>query len=184
MAGLTALTTIAILLFAGCTAGAAPTAAPSLTPQPTEPTAPVASPAAPVASPTEAIRSVAVKVTFDGETCAYEGPSVLLEATRLNFEFMPTSDEPRETGAVFGGVLPGTTWEEIVDSTKVGRASVNPGWFYEAGYTVQFGPGTNSYIVRSSLFGQALAGHFVGCMTSPSTTDTMYPAALLLVAGP
>jgi hypothetical protein len=120
-------------------------------------------------------------VTFDGTECVYAGPTVLLDGTALLVEFAPTVEE---AALVMGGVAPGITWDEIVAYTREHRASEIPSWYWQITMTVQPGPGTAFYTVGTrTVQGDPIGGHMVGCSTSEESTDTMYPAELLEVAG-
>ena len=89
------------VMLAACSSGtsAAPSAAPSVEPTP-QPTPTTAATPAPTASPapTATTPGLSVKVTFDGETCSYVGPTVIPDGTMLRFEYAPDQE--------VGGVIP------------------------------------------------------------------------------
>jgi hypothetical protein len=107
----------ALVLLAGCTGGTAPTGTLVPTAVPTsEPTAATTPPS--TADPTcggsgcEATSPAAAsaRVTFDGETCVYTGPTVVPSPTVLTVEFAPT-DEGYAVSIV--AIERGTTREEV-----------------------------------------------------------------------
>ena len=167
MRRLIALASAAVLALAACTGGPA-TSAPTQSPKSTEPPA--------SAEPTRA--PVDVRVTFDGERCIYEGPTVLLDGTVLRVEYAPTIANPDDAALLLAGVLPGTTLEMVFDETN--KDYTTPPWLVLGYMTQQIGPGTTPYTI-TSFHQEALGGHFVGCFVKDS--DDVWPATLLLIAG-
>jgi hypothetical protein len=179
------LVAVAALAVGACGAGASPT------PTPATPTAaPTATPA-PSASPTAG--SVTVHVTFDGKTCTYAGPSVVMEGTNLlwTFENTPAAIEASTTkGAKSLGsdlvILPtvaGTTWDTVVatkpapDGTKGDWR--DPAWALMDGLQVGYG---SSMTVMTVATGN---GYYVGCHLywnyETGTPFAFYPATLVQV---
>ncbi len=79
-----ALVGVAALVVSACGAGASP----AVTQAPATPTAAPSSTPAPAASATA--ETVTARVTFDGDTCAYEGPVVVEAGTRIVWVFENT----------------------------------------------------------------------------------------------
>jgi hypothetical protein len=170
-----------VLALAGCSGGAGQS--PSLRPSP-EPTPIPATPAD--GSPTGEAFVLDVGVHWDGVACSYVGPTVITDGTTTRVEY--TFDEGTDAPLLFiGGVVPGTSWDEVLEYVATHRASVAPGWVILTGYA-NIPPGTSSlYTISTEVAGRPVGGYFVGCATAPIVdggTDVMYPAALLLVAGP
>jgi hypothetical protein len=168
MRRLIALASAAVLALAACT-GSPATSTPTQLPAGTEPPA--------SAEPTRA--PVDVRVTFDGERCVYQGPTVLLEGTVLRVEYAPTVANPDDTMLLLAGVLPGTTLEMVLDEANL-EYNVPP-WLVLGYMTQQYGPGTTSYTI-TSFHQEPLGGHFVGC-GNEAAPDDYWPATLLLIAG-
>jgi GH43 family beta-xylosidase len=117
-------------------------------------------------------------VTFDGEQCIYQGPSVLLDGTVLRVEYAPTIANPQDTMLLVAGVLPGTTLADVLSEDN--KNYTMPPWLVVGYMTQQYGPGTTSYTI-TSFHREPLGGHFLGCSMKDSTD--FWPATLLLVAG-
>lgn len=169
------------LALAGCSGGAGQV--PSLRPSP-EPS-PIPATSADGLPAREAL-VLDVGVHWDGVRCTYVGPAVITDGTTTRFEY--TFDEGTDAPLLFvGGVLPGTSWDEVLEYVATHRASDVPAWVILTGYA-NIPPGTSSlYTISTEIAGQPVGGYLVGCATAPfgdGGTDVMYPAALLLVAGP
>ena len=105
-------------VLAACASGAttSPTTEPSAQPPQTPAPSPTAqSPEAP--APTATTSVLDVKVTFDGETCTYLGPSVILDGTVLRIEYA-VEREFWGSWLMIYGVKPGTTYEDLVESLR------------------------------------------------------------------
>lgn len=127
-----------------------------------------------------------VGVHWDGVACTYIGPAVIADGTMTRIEY--TFDEGTDAPLLFvGGVVPGTSWDEVLEYVATHRASEAPGWVILTGYA-NIPPGTSSlFTISTEIAGRPVGGFFVGCATAPIAdggSDVMYPAALLLVAGP
>jgi hypothetical protein len=168
MRRLFALASAAVLALAACT-GSSSTSEPTQSPTKTEPPA--------SAEPTRA--PLDVRVTFDGEKCIYQGPTVLLDGTVLRVEFVPTVANPDDTALLLAGVLPGTTLDMVLDPKNLEYTT--PPWLVLGYMTQQYGPGTTPYTI-TSFHQEDLGGHFVGCGMKDSPDD-FWPATLLQIAG-
>ena len=81
--------------------------------------------------PTATAAPIAVQVTFDGETCAYAGPSTVPAGAVLVWTFANTPLPIDDYGSVLvvAPVDEGTTWEQILAYLAVEpRASIVPDW--------------------------------------------------------
>ncbi len=179
MAGLLAV------MLAACSSGtsAAPSAAPSVEPTP-QPTPMTAATPAPTASPapTATTPGLAVKVTFDGETCAYVGPTVIPDGTMLRFQYAPDQEVGGSTLLVYG-IKPGTTWEMTSPPGTVDAYENIPDWVLQTTAAFLRGAGTLLYTVRSVQHGSDDVDYPVGGYHVACTTPIIYPAVQLTVAG-
>ena len=179
-----------ILAIAGCTSGSTPAVEPSATANPEPSTAPANTPT-PTPAPTRAVLDV--KVTFDGATCTYLGPTVILDGTLVRFEYLPEANFSG-TSLLIYGVKPGTTWETMIERGATNAFSDVPSWVYEDTASWVTGAGTMLYTVESVKMGltnphtdHAVGGFGLGCVTPDSYVDDpdrVYHAALLTIAGP
>lgn len=177
-----------VLALAGCTSGSTPSPEPSPEPSPVPSVTPVPTP---TATPTAS--ALDVKVTFDGETCTYLGPAVILEGTVVRFEYLPDT-EFGSTSLLIYGVQPGTTWEMMTERAESHQLSDVPSWVYEDTASWITGAGTIVYTIESVKMGltnphtpHAVGGFGLGCTTPDwyvDDPDRIYHAALLSVAGP
>ncbi len=178
MAGLLAV------MLAACSSGtsAAPSAAPSIepTPQRTPTTAPTPEPTASPA-PTATTPGLSVKVTFDGETCAYVGPTVIPDGTMLRFEYAP-DQEVRGSYLIVYAVKPGTTLD-MGGPDGTALVTEAPDWVLQTTASWVHGPGTLLYTVRSVQHGSDDVDYPVGGYHVACDTPYMYFAAQLTVAG-
>jgi hypothetical protein len=189
MGRFTTLIAAMALVVGACSAAASPAATPA---------APTATATAPVTlAPTAAATPAAlqVKVTFDGKQCTYVGPAAVPGGSG---NLAPTSGDSvlefalENTAAALKGssgaalvvlpVAPGTTWAQILRDAA-GRAGNDiPEWalYYSMGAISSMTP-------DSAAAGDTLrvtmryGAYFVGCATSPTETNKMYPAILLQV---
>jgi hypothetical protein len=166
------------MALAGCTGGTSQ--APSVEPSP-GPTA------LPAASPEPSLVILGVTVHWDGTKCTYLGPTVIRDGTTARFEY--TFDEGTEPPLlVISGVRPATTWDMVLEGSRVSPISENvPDWVI-SGDVANIDAGTSAlHSIDSDIGGVPVGGYFVGCATAPADeggTDKMYPAALLEIAGP
>jgi hypothetical protein len=162
-----ALVGVAALVVSACGAGASP----AVTQAPATPTAAPSSTPAPTAAATAA--TVTARVTFDGDTCAYEGPVVVETGTRIVwvFENTPAAIEAStEKGAKSIGsdlvIIPtvaGTTLE-ILAATQPAPEGTKGDWGVDAAtwgdldhLVLDYGPtGTKEMVADGN-------GYYVGC---------------------
>jgi hypothetical protein len=161
-----ALVGAAALVVSACGAGASP----AVTQAPATPTAAPSSTPAPAASATA--ETVTARVTFDGDTCAYEGPVVVKAGTRIVwvFENTPAAIEAStEKGAKSIGsdlvIIPtvaGTT-PEIVAASRPAPDGTKGDWEDAATWgdldhvVIDYGPTGNKEMVADG------SGYYVGC---------------------
>ncbi len=114
------MTGLLAVMLAACSSGTsvAPSGAPSIEPTP-QPTPATAATPAPTASPapTATTPGLSVKVTFDGETCTYVGPTVIPDGTMLRFEYVPDQEVAGSISSIYG-VKPGTTYQDLLDCSR------------------------------------------------------------------
>lgn len=164
-----AMVGVAALVVSACGAGASP----AVTQAPVTPTAAPSSTPAPAASATaETAETVTARVTFDGDTCAYEGPVVVEAGTRIVwvFENTPAAIEAStEKGAKSIGsdlvIIPtvaGTT-PEIVAASRPAPDGTKGDWEDAATWgdldhvVIEYGPTGNKEMVADG------SGYYVGC---------------------
>jgi hypothetical protein len=179
------------LVLAGCTAGAAatPAAEPSepsaeaqATPEGVQPTAPTTP--KPTEAPAATTAALDVKVTFDGETCTYFGPTTIVDGTVLRFEFAP--DLGITAYLLVTGVKEGTTdqtlkeWQEAHPGNSVDNV---PPWVIEPTASWTQGSGTFLYTIESVKAGNDGVDYPVGGYQVLCDNPVVYSAALLMVAG-
>lgn len=164
------LTVIAMLAFAACSSGASQT--PAGSPSPDTASSPAATPT-PTASPTPPV--VDVVVTFDGTTCAYEGPKVVPDGTVMHWTFTPTVGSALYIIPVDDGMPP--------DDISRGPRPLEPTstWAYWGLDTRIYGPGTAITTAVVDRVSRQI-GYLVGCGTPPETTYLFYPSVLLEVS--
>ena len=161
-----ALVGVAALVVSACGAGASPAA----TQAPATPTAAPSSTPAPAASATA--ETVTARVTFDGDTCAYEGPVVVEAGTRIVwvFENTPAAIEAAtEKGAKSIGsdlaIIPtfaGTT-PETLEATRPAPDGTKGDWAFAGTWAdldhgvLDYGPTGNKETIADGN------GYYVGC---------------------
>lgn len=175
------ITGLLALALAACSSGSTP--APSVEPTPQPSAAPEASPA-----PTPTAAVLDVKVTFDGETCTYLGPSVILDGTVMRFEFAPDPGIADATLLVYG-VQPGTTYEMLLESVAAstdGDFTIGiPDWVIQPTYATVDGAGSLLYLIESVKQSTLEHGTYpVGGFQVACVTPAMFPAVQLSIAGP
>jgi hypothetical protein len=122
-----------------------------------------------------------VKVTFDGETCTYLGPSVIPDGTVMEFEYAPDQEAAGSYLIVYA-VKPGTTWEMLLESLP-GSVYDAPEWVYQETAAGVQGAGTMLYSIAIEKMGKDGVDYEVGGYQVACNTPAMYPAAQLSVAG-
>jgi hypothetical protein len=173
------------VMLAACSSGTspAPSAAPSVepTPLPTPTTAETSAPTAPPA-PTSTTAGLSVKVTFDGETCTYVGPTVIPDGTVVRFEYVPDQGVASSTLLVYG-IKPGTTWEMVTPPGTVDAYENIPDWVYQETASWIDGAGTLLYQIQKVKHGKDNVDYQVGGFHVACTTPIYYPAVQLSIAG-
>ncbi len=176
MAGLLAV------MLAACSSGTspAPSAAPSVEPTPLPTPTTAETPA-----PTSTTPGLSVKVTFDGETCAYVGPTVIPDGTVVRFEYVPDQQVAGSYLMVYG-VEPGTTYQMLLDSIEYSGgdnvAEDVPDWVYQKTAAWISGAGTMLYTVEGVKHGSDGVDYTVGGYQILCDTPAVFPAAQLSVA--
>jgi hypothetical protein len=144
----------------------------------------------PAPQPTADVAPLELAVTWDGTTCAYQGPTVIPDGTLTRFTYSLTVAVGPTTPLLFViGVTPGTTWDVIVEYVKGHAASDIPAWAIVTGHAEIAENSSAIFTVSRSAggVGPEVGGYFVGCATAPASdggSDVVYPAALLEIAGP
>lgn len=170
------------LAFAACSTGAspAPSVAPSAAPTP-QPTAA----ATPGPTSTSTTAALSVKVTFDGQTCTYLGPTVIVEGSVVRFEYVPDQAVAGSYLLVYG-VRPGTTFDDLLESiaaSEVNDVSINiPDWVYQETASWIEGAGTMLYTIESVKQGTDGVDYEVGGYQVMCDTPAGFPAVQLSVA--
>jgi hypothetical protein len=162
---------------AACTTGASQSpGGPS--PQPSVAPSTATSPA-----PSHEAEILDLKVTFDGTSCTYVGPTVILDGTLTRFRYEASASAEPSVLVVIG-VYPGTTWEDVEQTLP---SSDTPQWATLHSFLNVEAGSSGLFTIRSDVVGQAMGGYFVGCATHAEAnggSDHMYPATLLEIAGP
>ena len=179
------------VVLAACASGATPSPTTEPSAQPPQTPAPTTEPSAqpPEApAPTATTSVLDVKVTFDGETCTYLGPSVILDGTVMQLEYAPTEREFWGSYLMIYGVKPGTTWEmwlaAIEENPNVRDGDV-PDWVYEESAAWTQGPSTMLYKIEAVKTSELDPTEYpVGAYHIVCNTTTAHPSAQLSVAGP
>ena len=180
------------LVLAGCTAGGAatPAAEPSqpsaeaqATPEVVQPTA--STTPKPTEAPTTTTVALDVKVTFDGETCTYFGPTTIVDGTVLRFEFAP-DQAVLNAYLLVVGVKEGTTEQTVSDWREAhpGNSVTNvPPFVIEPTAAYTAGSGTFLYTIESVKAGDDGVDYPVGGYQVLCDNPVVHPAVLLSVAG-
>jgi hypothetical protein len=176
-----------VLAVAACGGAASPTPIPAAATPAATPAPVTASPAPVTASPAAFIEA---KVTFDGTKCTYAGPATVPHGSTLVFTLENT------TGAKADGVgaallvlpvLDGTTWEQVLADTAKAKQTDTPAWAVIPGAGSDGLAEVEVLLPESAALGTVLttemerSTYYVGCGTSPETTNKPYPAVLLTV---
>jgi hypothetical protein len=173
------------LTIAACGGAASPTPIPATA-------IPVATPAPVTAAPVTASPAafIEVKVTFDGQKCAYAGPTTVPRGSTLVFTLENTPAAMADgVGAtlIVLPVLDGTTWEQVLASAAKYKQSQVPPWAVIPGAGSDGQAEIEVLMPNSAALGTVLTtemarnAYYVGCGTSLTTTDKAYPALLLKV---
>jgi len=183
MAGLLAVT------LAACTSGSSSTLSPepkvAPTPEPTPTMAATPEPAA-TSAPTSPTAALSVRVTFDGDTCSYIGPTVIPDGTVVQFDYVPDQTVLGSYLMVYG-IEPGTTFQMLLDALAADEyddISTNiPDWVYRPTATWTHGAGTMLYTIESVKRGSDGVDYVVGGYHVMCDTPKGYAATQLTVAG-
>jgi hypothetical protein len=167
---ITALSILAVGCGGGANGAATLTAEPSATPAPATAT-PEPTPA-PTAAPT------LVSVTWDGTTCDYRGPAVVPRGAQVLWAFAnigPAVDD--DSILAVGAVQAGTTWDDVREAEKI-PASQWPPPIGDLSQHYALIPPNGSWNLQ--MLGDM---YYVGCGTSPSSSDRYTAADLVYVIG-
>ena len=162
-----------VLLAAGCAGGATTTPMPPTNPPAATPAATPAPTAAPTPAPTETWGAASARLTFDGSTCTYTGPTVVTEPAFLSLEFAPA----KETYAVnFGTILSGTKMEQVklADAPEYGPAPGHkvPEWLLTSTWSAAMGSMTAKYPMAIVKLGDKVYDQvLINCVRNPWTSD-------------
>lgn len=178
------------LAVAACGGAASPsvtTAPPApATPEPAASTAAVAPTVAPATpAPTPTAEVIAVRVTFDGTTCTYAGPSTVPVGSTLEWTFdnTPLPAEGYGAALVVAPVVDGTTWEYLLGDVQ--PQSEVPGWLKLPGVAMNGEAEIAVLFDDSAAAGRTLKttlvrpAYYIGCGTNPDSGDKAFPALLL-----
>lgn len=177
------------VVLAACSTGSGQTPGGVASPEPSA--VPQASPTTP---PTVHVPALELAVTWDGASCTYEGPTVIIDKTLARFTYhakdQVSLDDP--VVATISGVTPGTSWDSIVaywrEHKVVGPSSEFPApdWLHWPGTLFVAPEGTMAFTVSTDVYGDPIGGYFVGCTSGPEAdggSGIMAPATLLEIAG-
>lgn len=177
------------VVLAACSAGSGQT--PSLATSAGQSVAPQYSP---TPAPTIKDDALELAVTWDGATCTYEGPTVIIDGTlaRFNYSAQDQVGLDAPVVVVISGVAPGTSWESIVaywkDNTVESTSTDQPApdWLHWPGTLFIAPESSRGFTVSTDMFGDPIGGYFVGCTSGPERdggSGIMFPATLLEIAG-
>lgn len=162
----------ALVIVAGCAGGpSTPSKAP--TDQPLVTAAPTVAPTAePTPEPTATV--VSARMTFDGTTCAYTGPTVITSPAVLNVEFAPTSEA---YALNFGTILSTTTRAEVeaVDADPTygpAPGHKTPTWLLAGTWGAIMGSMTVPYEAKIRQLGDKTYDQvLITCLRNPWASD-------------
>jgi hypothetical protein len=174
------------LALAACSAGEAvtPTPEPAITPSP-----PPVTTVTPTLESASTPSALDVKVAFDGETCTYFGPTVIVDGTVVRFEYAPGRGMAEGSSLLVYGVQPGITYGDLLASlatnSEFNDVTVGiPDWVYQPTAAWLEGAGTMLYTIESVKHGSDDVDYAVGGYQVMCNTPAGYPAVQLSVAGP
>lgn len=161
------------LLVAGCAGGPATSTTTPTNPTVVTPAPTVAPTPAPTVAPTATWGAVSARLTFDGKTCSYTGPTVVTAPAHLSLEFAPT-DEGYAVN--FGTILSGTTLEQVkaADGPEYGPAPGHktPDWLFTSSWSAWMGSGTAKYSMVIYKLGDKVYDQVVlSCVLNPWASD-------------
>ena len=180
-----------VLVVAACSGSASPAATPAATPGPATATPLAAMPGAATATPS----AISATVTFDDETCAYSGPTVIPRGAAVTFTLVNTPAWAKGSlgaGLLVTPVLDGTSWEQVLAYAETHHVFPFPDWMRIPG------TGFDRYGAGENGLGEALSVvpdetrvdetgttvmtrdlYVVVCNTHPDEGQVPYPAILL-----
>jgi hypothetical protein len=123
-----------VLVVAACSGSASPAA----TPGPATAAPPAAMPGA--ATPIAA--AISATVTFDGQSCAYDGPPVIPRGSAVTFTLVNTpawENGSLGAGLLVSPVLDGTTWAQVLAYAETRHVFPLPDWMRIPGTSSQAG---------------------------------------------
>ena len=132
------------IVAAGCTGSPVATPMPTA-PSPAVTTAPVMPSPAAVSSPT----AVSARVTFDGSTCDYTGPTVIPFPASMTIEFAPDSSL-KDASVGIMAIKSGTTEAELNDPANPDVGAGTPSFVYLDSHMFFQGAGKGEYRAVSS----------------------------------
>jgi hypothetical protein len=133
-----------IIVLAACAASPTP---PTVAPSSATPTAvAMVTPttAAPTPSSSAKLTAVSARVTFDGQACAYTGPTVIPFPATLSIEFAPTAGVADSWVGVVA-VRSGTTTAQVEDPSNPPVGAAAPAFAYEDTHMFFTGAGNVDY---------------------------------------
>lgn len=166
----------ALSLIAGCAGATGTPPVASTTPGPSVSLTPSATTpsqtAVPMQSPSPSPTAVSARVTFDGSTCVYSGPTVIPSPAVLTIEYAPTPAQ--EGSSVFIGAIRHGTTQADVDRAEAERKGVDmgndPEWVDGSTFMNQVGSGSQRYGLQVLRNPDGLVGiydeYIVSCITS------------------
>ena len=128
--------------------------------------------------------ALSVKVTFDGESCTYFGPTVIPDGTVVRFEYVPDQTVLGSYLLIYG-IEPGTTFQDLLDSLATSGDDIStdiPDWVYQETASATQGAGTMLYTIESTKTGKDGVDYTVGGYQVVCDTPNMYPARQLEIA--
>jgi hypothetical protein len=182
-----------LLLVAGCTGSAGPTAAP-MAPDVLPAGTPSEEPTCPDAGCPEATpAAVSARLTFDGEACTYTGPTVVPSPSSLRLEFVPTDEGYVATIAQVESDVTREEADRVNADEAYGAApgKETPEWMLPGYWAAYMGTGTLDYAMEARTVGGVVYDQFViSCVENPwaadkpaDTIENRTTAAIVKVAG-
>lgn len=141
------------LVAAGCMAGSTTTPTPTsppVVPATASPAAPSAAPSpseapsAVPATPAPSLTAVSGRVTFDGKTCTYTGPTVIPFPASLTLEYAPSKAQENTAVGILA-IKTGTTVAQLDDPRNPAIGEGDPSFAYVDTHLFQFGAATFEY---------------------------------------
>lgn len=181
-----------LILLAGCagsTATTSPAASEAASPMATAPVA-SATPAAKTAVPSASPTGVSARVTFDGTSCVYTGPTVIPSPATLMLEYAPTPDQ--QGSAVVWYAIESETTQADIDAVSADPAysttGLVPGFMLQSSFGPLFGTGSADVPLQvyRKATGETYDKYMIRCMINQGSADERFlgpGATLQLVEG-